>query len=104
MLQPLSDPLIERCLAARSSCHSKRSFMDRVDQFLAEGLSETEFVPTSCLALLDALHTAHPNHTLIAADFDALPDTRISGRNAPLVASTVRLDLTSCSPSLSHVS
>lgn len=32
---------------------------------------------------------ARPNHTLIAADFDELPEVAVAGVNAPLVASTV---------------
>ena len=53
--------------------------------------SEIVFLPTRTLALLDALCAALPAHTLLAADFDALPDRVLPGTNAPLVASTVRL-------------
>jgi hypothetical protein len=52
------------------------------------------FLPTKCMALLEALCAARPAHCLLAADFDALPDTTIPGKNAPLVATTVRA--TSC--------
>ncbi len=45
------------------------------------------FLPTSCLALLDALAAARPAHRLVAADFDALPGVAIRGASAPLVAS-----------------
>lgn len=45
------------------------------------------YLPTSSLALLDALHSVRPSHTLIAADFDALPDVQVPGINAPLVSS-----------------
>ena len=48
------------------------------------------FLPTKCMALLEALCAARPAHCLLAADFDALPDTTIRGKNAPLVATTVR--------------
>ncbi len=48
------------------------------------------YLPTSCLLLLEALHDARPSHCLLLADFDCLPETQIPGRNAPLVASTVR--------------
>jgi hypothetical protein len=44
------------------------------------------WLPTRCLQFLDALHGAAPHHTLIAADFSALPDVRVGGRNAPLVS------------------
>ena len=39
------------------------------------------------MALLESLHAARPRHRLVAADFDSLPGVRVSGRNAPLVAS-----------------
>ena len=53
------------------------------------GAEDTVFLPTGCMALLEALCAARPAHCLLAADFDALPDTRIPGKNAPLVATTV---------------
>ncbi len=58
------------------------------------GPENTVFLPTKCMALLEALCAARPAHCLLAADFDALPDTTIPGKNAPLVATTVRA--TSC--------
>ena len=51
------------------------------------------YLPTRTLTLLDALCAALPAHTLLAADFDALPDTSLPGVNAPLVATTVRPDM-----------
>ena len=56
----------------------------------ARGGGEVLFLPTRTLTLLDALCAALPAHTLLAADFDALPDTSLPGVNAPLVATTVR--------------
>jgi len=56
----------------------------------ARGGGDEVFLPTRSLALLDAVAGALPAHTLLAADFDALPETRIAGANAPLVATTVR--------------
>jgi hypothetical protein len=50
------------------------------------GQERDVWLPTRCLQLLEALHGAAPHHTLIAADFDALPDVRVAGRNAPLVS------------------
>ena len=46
------------------------------------------FLPTGALRLFDALHDTHPNHRIIAVDFDSLPDVKIPGRNAPLVSQT----------------
>ena len=53
------------------------------------GAEQAIFLPTKCLSLLETLCTARPNHCLLAADFDELPETSIPGKNAPLVASTV---------------
>ena len=54
------------------------------------GAEQAIFLPTKCLSLLEMLCKARPNHCLLAADFDELPETTIPGKNAPLVASTVR--------------
>ena len=48
------------------------------------------FLPTKCMALLETLCAARPLHCLLAADFNELPETTIPGKNAPLVATTVR--------------
>ena len=56
----------------------------------ARGGGEVLYLPTRALTLLDALCGALPAHTLLAADFDALPDTSLPGVNAPLVATTAR--------------
>lgn len=47
------------------------------------------WLPTSCLQLLQHICAARPNHMILAADFDELPDVNVAGENAPLVASTV---------------
>ena len=52
---------------------------------------EAAFLPTGALQLFRTLRAARPNHVLFAADFDSLPDVRIPGVNAPLVAATVRM-------------
>ena len=36
------------------------------------------FVPTDALSFLRTLHAARPNHCLLAADFDFLPEVRIN--------------------------
>ncbi|CAI5967903.1 unnamed protein product [Closterium sp. NIES-64] len=48
------------------------------------------FSPPPHQRLLEAIYTARPNATVIAADFSVLPDVRIPGANAPLVAAKVR--------------
>ena len=52
------------------------------------------WLPTACLQLLQHICKARPNHLIIAADFDELPDVAVPGRGAPLVACTV---CTACS-------
>ncbi len=54
-----------------------------------EAAEETLFVPTGSMALLETLHDSRPNHSIIAADFAHLPDVKIPGKNAPLVAEKV---------------
>ncbi|KAL4520921.1 hypothetical protein Ndes2437A_g04873 [Nannochloris sp. 'desiccata'] len=51
--------------------------------------SSAIFLPTGALRLFDTLHKVRPNHRLLAADFDFLPETVIQGENAPLVATTI---------------
>ena len=46
------------------------------------------WLPTGALALFDAAFAARPHHTLLAADFDALPGVSLRGAGAPLVATT----------------
>ena len=38
-------------------------------------------------SLLDSLHAARPNMTLLAADFSFLPEVQVEGQRAPLIAS-----------------
>jgi hypothetical protein len=54
------------------------------------------FVPTGSMALMETIHDARPNHSIIAADFDYLPDVTIPGKNAPLVSEKVNLLDKSC--------
>ena len=63
-----------------------------------DGSSESLWLPTCCLQLLQRICKARPNHLLIAADFDELPDVALPGQGAPLVASMV------CPTSAQHFS
>jgi hypothetical protein len=113
-LQPASDPLIQRCLEGRAALRARGdaaaqqaasqasssggggwSLVQRLIDFTA-GVDEAAqqeqqvvWLPTACLSLLDCIAAARPNHTLIAADFDALPNVRVEGLNAPLVSGKV---------------
>ncbi|XP_020573238.1 uncharacterized protein LOC110019764 isoform X2 [Phalaenopsis equestris] len=47
------------------------------------------WMPTGCLQLLEVLHWALPKMSLVASDFNYLPDVRIMGDRAPLVSTKV---------------
>ena len=47
------------------------------------------FLPTKASMLLKSIVAETPNHTILLADFDQLPEVKIPGRNAPLVSTTV---------------
>ena len=98
--EPLTDPLIERCLRASYLQPTFEQRLDRkfyklIDWILdkdvvqKEAAGEVIFVPTGAMALLEVLHCSRPNHSIILSDFDFLPEVRIPGRNAPLVAEKV---------------
>ena len=55
------------------------------------GSEQVVWLPTSCLQLLQQICAARPNHLIIAADFDELPEVTVPGHGAPLVASTVHI-------------
>lgn len=46
--------------------------------FQTAGAEAAAFVPTGALQFLRALHAARPNHCLLAADFDFLPEVSSS--------------------------
>lgn len=56
------------------------------------GDADTLYLPTGSLQLFKSLHSALPEHQLIAADFAYFTpsEVRVRGVNAPIVASTVR--------------
>ncbi|CAL8470142.1 g9684 [Coccomyxa elongata] len=91
-LQPLSDDLIQQCLAVGPWEHNGKPFWHRLLDWAVDagshGAENTIFLPTGCMVLLDTLIKARPFHCVLAADFDHLPETRIPGKNAPLVATT----------------
>jgi len=118
VLEPLTDPLIQRCLAAVHPTEAPsgtevyaaaaagpvgpiesdtwqhpvetagKVVQSMVDRWLLGGrATSVEFLPTNAMALFEVLHRARPNHRIVAADFDHLPDVAVAGRNAPLVAS-----------------
>jgi Putative S-adenosyl-L-methionine-dependent methyltransferase len=111
--QPVGDPLVHQCLQTwlemesegveegKFSLASNKGFFQKMmdaavgagagggGAFNSNNDSSSIFLPTGALRLFDTLHTVRPNHRLLAADFDFLPETIISGKNAPLVATTI---------------
>lgn len=93
IFRPLQDPLIKRCIdiIGREKADAgwgARAFLAARNIFsrLAPK-SRRAWIPTGCLQLLEVLHGALPNMSLIASDFSYLPDVKISGERAPLVSS-----------------
>lgn len=103
VLRPVEDPLVTRCLrewAALEAGDRSGEEMGVVEglgsllgraarRALGAAVGDAVFLPTGAARLFDALHAGFPgSHRLLAADFDALPETVIPGAGAPLVAST----------------
>lgn len=101
VLRPLNDDVIKKCLTLMGMIpdKSKKGQQEKdkkktlissnplfrwIQRFL---WSQVFWIPTGCLTLFETLHYVRPNMTLIAADFSSLPDVKISGVGAPLVAS-----------------
>mmetsp|Transcript_10649 Transcript_10649/g.65641 ORF Transcript_10649/g.65641 Transcript_10649/m.65641 type:complete len:425 (+) Transcript_10649:2709-3983(+) len=96
-LRPLQDPLVQRCFGhlpvhahENSAKRSWMNWLSRLQQTTTMQKNESAvlFLPTTCLQMLEGIHQALPSHTLIAQDFNVLPDIKISGKNAPLVVKT----------------
>ena len=94
---PVQDALILQCfeawnhielLKSISNSGVSASMLRMLRSVMGAAVGESIFLPTGALKLFRALHAALPNHRLIAADFDHLPETVIDGRGAPLVATT----------------
>ena len=103
--RPLQDPLVRECLAAYDWYNEEQqrgpisaaeaeggglmgSMLDFIEGTGAGGLTQRLWLPTRSLEFFRCVHRMRPNHQLLLADFDALPDVRVDGINAPLVADT----------------
>lgn len=96
--RPVQDSLIKRaldtwlCLQSLSSPKTEEKILGALEWLLeTTRIPDPIFLPTSALQLFDTIHTAVPRHSLVASDFDQLPDVKVAGRNAPLVSSIVSL-------------
>ncbi|GER36327.1 hypothetical protein STAS_12660 [Striga asiatica] len=92
LYKPIEDPLIESCmeildLAKDGTTHGTMaaSFARSIWAKLVPKPRRC-WLPTGCFKLLQVLHGALPKMSLIASDFSYLPDVRIPGERAPLVA------------------
>ncbi|KAI8915138.1 S-adenosyl-L-methionine-dependent methyltransferase [Entophlyctis helioformis] len=102
--EPLTDPLIKRYLDVRSQAGyqspvlspSLRVRAQRALLPFAANMTEPEFVPTMALVLMDRLATFFPNHRLVIADFDRLPDA-VPGVDAPVVQTRYQGKMVACS-------
>ncbi|KAL0368601.1 UNVERIFIED_CONTAM: hypothetical protein Scaly_1079000 [Sesamum calycinum] len=93
LYKPLEDPLIASCMEILNLAKDGTT-VGSIAGSVAKSISAKVFprprrcwLPTGCLKLLKVLHGALPKMSLIATDFSYLPDVRIPGERAPLVAS-----------------
>ncbi|KAL8486845.1 hypothetical protein ACS0TY_023050 [Phlomoides rotata] len=93
LYKPLEDPLIESCMEVLDLSKDGKTHGSMVGSVAKSILAKVFprprrcWLPTGCLKLLQVLHGALPKMSLIASDFSFLPDVRIPGERAPLVAS-----------------
>jgi len=89
-LRPAEDSLVMRCLMAWEATEAARvdRWSSRARALRARLLGGPPvFLPTTAMRMLDSLAVARPKARLILCDFNSLPDVRMAGFNAPLVAS-----------------
>jgi hypothetical protein len=99
-LRPIEDSLIKRCIEVqRRTPLFRPSFEERflssvqnIFSWFERGRDAVEqetnaiWLPTTCLAFLDRVEKVLPNHTVLLADFDALPSAIDGSIRAPVVA------------------
>ncbi|KAK6122774.1 hypothetical protein DH2020_043472 [Rehmannia glutinosa] len=96
LYKPLEDPLIASCMEILDLAKDGSTRGTMAGSFAkstwAKILPKPRrcWLPTGCLKLLQVLHGALPKMSLIASDFSYLPDVRIPGERAPLVASKLK--------------
>lgn len=110
LYQNVSDPLISRYLALRSSLPESSSTSPPISRPLlaspllrtiyrnlpfAPNLSKAEYIPTKSLLFLEQLRRRLPAHRLLIADFDQLPEA-VDGRNGPVVQTRYRGRMVPC--------
>jgi len=102
----LQDPLIHQFLSTRSkalnwpslSLPKQNIFNKFKERFTSSinSIKKGEFIPTIQFQVLQKIISHFPQHRLILADFDSLPDT-IEGKNAPVVQTRLDNETIACS-------
>ena len=110
LYEPITDPLLKRCFEYRRLLLPSPSTSPTVSKILqmvpplrsllkalpfAPNLSKPDFVPSKAVLFLERLRTQLPQHRLLVADFDTLPDT-VPGRNGPVVQTRVKHEMIPC--------
>lgn len=92
LYKPMQDPLIKNCLDILNVDKDYKP-QEMREASLPSNIWAKIFpkprrcwLPTGSLKLLDALHGALPKMSLIASDFNYLPDVKVPGERAPLVS------------------
>jgi len=85
---PVSDPVIQSCLALTPRGSLRQLIYDKfIYPFMPSlnmVISHPAFVPTGCLLFLEILGKYFPKHAIVLADFSKLSDV-IDAKNAPVV-------------------
>lgn len=87
--QAVEDPLIQRCIEIMEyGKQSLPSWLLSVKNVFhrAFPFKRKAWIPTASLQLLEVLYSVRPNLALIVSDFHVLPDVRVQGERAPVVA------------------
>ncbi|KAK5673517.1 hypothetical protein QVD99_000957 [Batrachochytrium dendrobatidis] len=103
--ESLSDPLLKDYLDIRARVGYTSPIFSGLSLILTHvqnqlpfvsNMSSSEFLPTSTFKLIRLLKQYFPNHRLVVADFDQLPDS-IAGVDAPVVQTRYQGSMVACS-------
>ncbi|KMZ57318.1 hypothetical protein ZOSMA_87G00640 [Zostera marina] len=83
--KPLQDPQISQCIEIVDKDNAVTTARRIWSNVFPK--PRRAWMPTGCMQLLNILHSVLPKMSLIASDFNYLPDVKISGDRAPLVSS-----------------
>uniref|UniRef100_A0A7C8YXW1 Protein arginine methyltransferase NDUFAF7 n=1 Tax=Opuntia streptacantha TaxID=393608 RepID=A0A7C8YXW1_OPUST len=93
VFRPLEDPLISCCIEILDEdiVAKESGVVSAVRSIWSKAFPKPRrcWLPTGCLKLMEALHSALPKMSLIASDFSYLPEVKIPGIRAPLVSTKI---------------